>query len=238
MRKFSFEINWLNTLLVVNFVIFGLVSLISNSLLYESDYALIGALSTNFVIEGYFWLLITSTFLHFNLFHFLFNIFSLLNVGRIVLEFYSGKIVLITYILSGLLGSFLTVVAAVLTNTDMISIGASGSIFGLAGLLLGGSMKKQRYGYGLPFGPLDILLPISVAFFVGFIPGLGVNNWAHLGGFLTGMLLGFVLKTSTREISNKQYVLSENILYYSSLAILVFSFFLLLFNLFRVIFLF
>lgn len=236
MRSFSLEFNWLNILLAINTIIFVLVFFISVNLQYESDYALIGALSTNYVLDGYVWLLITSTFLHFNLFHFLFNIFSLFNLGRFAFEFYSGRIILIVYMLSGLAGSLLTILASVVTNTPMISIGASGSIFGIAGLLLGGSMKKQRYGYGLPFSPLDILLPISVAFFVGFLPDLGVNNWAHLGGFLAGFILGFILKNTRGSIKDKRYILLENILYYTSLVILFVSFFLLLFNLVKEIF--
>jgi rhomboid protease GluP len=118
----------------------------------------------------------------------------------------------------------------------MVSIGASGAIFGLAGLLLGGTIKKQRYGYNLPIKINDLLFPVAAIFLIGLIPGLGVNNWAHFGGFISGVVLGIFLKNNLGEYRSKTYETIELVLYYLSLVILIVSFFLLLFNLARLIF--
>ena len=233
----NFEINWLNILLGINLVIFVIMYFLSQNLRFESDFILIGALSTDAVFNGYPWLLVTSNFIHFNLIHFLFNAFSFFNLGRIVNEFYPKTTILIVYIFAGITGSLLTVIVAMLTNTPMISIGASGSIFGLAGFLIAGTLKKQRYGYGLPYTFRDLAFPIGMSFAIGFIPGLGVNNWAHLGGFLGGVLLGFLIKNDLGEIKGKNYRVLEKTLYYVSLFILIISFFLLLFNVVNMIFL-
>lgn len=231
------EINWFKVLLALNTILFVIMFFLSQNIRYNSDYILIGALSTDYVFKGFPWLLITANFLHFNLYHFIFNIFSLFNIGRIVDEFYSKKTMLTVYILTGLAGSLLTVFISMLLNSPMVSIGASGSIFGLAGLLVGGTLKKQRYGFGLPFSFRDLLFPIGISLLIGFLPGLNVNNWAHLGGFGAGLLLGLLLKNEMGEFKTETYKKLENILYYSSLIILILSFFLLLFNAVQVIFL-
>lgn len=210
---------------------------ISPGIKYNSDLILVGALSTEYVFPSFPWLLITANFLHFNFFHFLFNILSFFNLGRIVNEFYSKRTILIVYIISGLVGSLLTVMISHILNTPVVSIGASGSIFGLAGLLIGGTIKKQRYGYGLPFDLKDLIRPIGIVLVIGFIPGLNINNWAHLGGFAAGILLGFILKNEMGEIKTNFDRNLENILYYVSIIILILSFFLLLFNAANVIFL-
>lgn len=235
-QRFLDEINWLYVLLAINVVYFALLYFVAPNLKYNSDYVLIGALSTDSVFPAYPWLLITANFIHLNFFHFLFNVLSFYSLGRIVLNFYPKKSILIVYIFAGLFGSLLTVAAATIFDNPMVSIGASGSIFGLAGFLVGGTLKKQRYGFGLPLRIPDLIFPIAAIFLVGFLPGVGVNNWAHLGGFLGGIALGFILKNELGEIKTKNYLRFENIAYYISLLILILSFFLLLFNAVRVIF--
>lgn len=225
------SIDWLWVLLGINIALFVPLFFIAPGLRFESDFVLLGALSTDFVFRWHPWLLITANFLHFNFLHIGFNAFSMINLGRITKEFYSNRIILIVYILAGLGGSILTVVASNILNEPMISIGASGSIFGIAGMLVGGTLKKQRYGFGLPFNFSELIFPIAVAFFIGFVPGLGVNNWAHLGGFLVGIVLGLFLKHEMGEVKTKGYKNFERFLYFSSFAILIVSFFLLLLNL-------
>lgn len=235
-RRFLEEINWLYVLLGINIVYFVLLYFIGPSLRYDSDYILIGALSTSAVFNGYPWLLITANFIHLNFFHFLFNMLSLYSLGRIVLGFYSNRIILIVYIITGLMGSLLTVLAAFILKDPMVSIGASGAIFGLAGLLVGGTIKRQRYGYNLPLKLTDLIFPVAAIFLIGLMPGLGVNNWAHLGGFISGVILGIFLKNDLGEYRSRRYEIIELILYYVSLLILLVSFFLLSFNLATLIF--
>jgi rhomboid protease GluP len=227
--------SWLKILISINVIIFAFVFLLSDSLFYTSDFALIGAFSTDYVSNGYWWLLFTSNFVHIQIYHIALNMFSFYYLGRIVDEFYSRKVLLITFIFSGLLGSIFTYFASVFSGELMISVGASGGIFGVAGLLVGGTLKKIRFGNQLPISTSDILVPILVSLSIGIVPGLGVNNWAHLGGLFGGIILGLLLKNDIGEYKNSLYENAEKMLYIASLVFLILPFFLLLLNLGRII---
>ncbi|MEJ7485500.1 rhomboid family intramembrane serine protease, partial [Staphylococcus hominis] len=81
------------------------------------------------VVHGEWYRLITSMFLHFNFEHILMNMLSLFIFGKIVEAIIGPMKMLILYIISGLFGNFLSLSF----NTDTVSAGASGAIFGLIG---------------------------------------------------------------------------------------------------------
>ncbi|KAL6565193.1 Retinoblastoma-like protein 1 [Orobanche minor] len=91
------------------------------------------------------------------------------------------------YIVSGIGGSLLS--SLFVRNT--ISVGASGALFGLLGAILSELLVNWTIYENKLESLLSLLLIIMINMAVGILPH--VDNFAHLGGFITGFLLGFVL---------------------------------------------
>lgn len=178
---------------VVMFLLtFGLATLVSGSVdnAFNLFLYLLGGLQNALALSGEWWRLVTSTFLHADILHIAFNMFALYQIGKIVRQYYGGKFLFYAYILCGLMGSVLSLI---FLGTNSATVGASGAVFGLIGVILIGSAKRSQYGIELPFRPLDILPLALYAFVIGLLPGSNVNNWTHLGGFVMGLILGWVI---------------------------------------------
>ncbi|KAL5549912.1 hypothetical protein UlMin_000088 [Ulmus minor] len=132
------------------------------------------------------WRLITGNWLHGGVFHVLANMLGLLVIGiRLEQEFGFIRIGLL-YIISGFGGSLLSA----LFLQSNISVGASGALFGLLGAMLSELITNWSI-YVSKFGALiTLVVIIAVNLAVGILPH--VDNFAHIGGFLSGFLLGFV----------------------------------------------
>lgn len=149
--------------------------------------------------DGEWWRLFTSTFLHGGLMHLLANMYGLLFVG-IFLEPLLGKTkYLATYVLTGILAS----IASIWWYDATVSVGASGAIFGLYGVFLAFLLTK--------IFPPDFAKSflISTAVFVGFnlLMGLtgGIDNAAHIGGLLSGFMIGLILSPILkRQVENEK----------------------------------
>nr|CAD1830206.1 unnamed protein product [Ananas comosus var. bracteatus] len=133
------------------------------------------------------WRLITCIWLHAGLIHLLVNMLSLIFIGvRLEQQFGFVRIGL-TYLLSGFGGSVLS--ALLLRNS--ISVGASGALFGLLGSMLSELIRNWTIYSNKAAALLTLLFIIAINLAIGILPH--VDNFAHIGGFLTGFLLGFVL---------------------------------------------
>lgn len=146
-----------------------------------------GALDVDKVIhhhEG--WRLITCMWLHGGVFHLLANMLSLLVIGiRLEQEFGFVRIGLL-YLISGFGGSLLS---AHFIQSN-ISVGASGALFGLLGAMLSELITNWSIYANKVAALLTLVVIIAVNLAVGILPH--VDNFAHIGGFLSGFLLGFV----------------------------------------------
>lgn len=194
-RLRNFYPNALYILIGINVVLFLLplaLSLVVQSNVngsYGLFLYLLGGLRPDWVIaDGEWWRVLNSTFLHADLWHLVANMFALLQIGSIVQSFYGRRWLWNFYILGGLGGSILSLIFL----GNVATVGASGAVFGLIGVLMGGSLKRSKFGVELPFRFMDILPLALYAFVIGLIPGSAVNNWAHLGGLLVGLALGSV----------------------------------------------
>ncbi|KAL7133852.1 hypothetical protein ABFS83_12G167700 [Erythranthe nasuta] len=160
-----------------------------NPLLGPSSSALgkMGALDVAKVVDKHQgWRLITCMWLHGGVFHLLANMLSLLVIGiRLEQEFGFVRIGLL-YLISGLGGSLLSA----LFIQSNISVGASGALFGLLGAMLSELITNWTiYANKMAaFTTLVVIVAINLA--VGILPH--VDNFAHIGGFVSGFLLGFV----------------------------------------------
>ncbi len=221
-------------LIITNAAVFGILFLlqlllfsqggtISNSLNFQI-FDISGGLSSIDLYIGKFWTFITANFAHLDPLHFLFNIYALIKIGQVVYEFYDGKKLFITYIIGGFAAMAFTLVVSLASGSPTLTLGASGSIFALAGLLLGGALKDRRYGINLPIN-LQLFVPIIlISLIFGFVPGSGVNNLAHLGGLISGFILGLVLKHDIGEYESKTEKTAINLIYYVLLGVFILSF--------------
>lgn len=160
-----------------------------NPLLGPSSTSLqkMGALDVSKVVDDHQgWRLLSCNWLHGGVFHILANMLSLLVIGiRLEQEFGFIRIGLL-YVISGFGGSLLSA----LFLQSNISVGASGALFGLLGGMLSELITNWTI-YVSKFAALfTLVVIIAVNLAVGILPH--VDNFAHIGGFLTGFLLGFV----------------------------------------------
>lgn len=150
-----------------------------------------GAMYVPKVVEdGEIYRLFTSMFLHFGFRHLMNNMIILALAGwNLELEIGSVRF-LIVYILSGLGGNILSAWQEVLTADYAISAGASGAIFGIIGALL--YIAIRSHGKIGEISGRGLIFMIIISLYYGFSSG-GVDNAAHIGGLLTGFMLGLLL---------------------------------------------
>lgn len=132
-------------------------------------------------INGEWFRLLSSVFLHGSLLHLAFNMYVLFVLGPPLERLLGHARFLILFLISGLGGA---VASFAFSSVNTVSVGASGAIFGLMGaLVVAGRHLKTDITQVL------VLIGINVA--IGFIaPGI---DWrAHLGGLLTGAAIAFV----------------------------------------------
>ena len=145
---------------------------------------LLGMTGRELLQAGHWWTLLTAIYLHGDLLHIFFNVMWIRQLGAFAEEELGPARFFILFSLSGAGGFLLSNVVS-----DAFSIGASGSIFGL----LGGMIAfRRRRGAGTDMLSQQFLTWAVVLFAFGFLMDR-VNNWAHLGGFATGYLLGMRL---------------------------------------------
>lgn len=171
-------------LVVINIMIFLLMTLSGGST-NTAVLVAFGAKVNILISDGEVWRLITSNFLHIGFFHLAFNMYALWILGPIAEEIFGHWAYLGLYLLSGVGGTF-----ASFLFSQALSAGASASIFGLLGALLiysWGRSKLWRSGLGL-----NLLIVVIVNLGFGFIQP-GIDNFAHLGGLITGIIIISVL---------------------------------------------
>jgi membrane associated rhomboid family serine protease len=152
-----------------------------------------------YTIGGDYWRLITSCFVHADILHIAFNMWCLWSLGRLCERLFGRWQTVAIYLLTGVGGALLSISY----HPQVLSVGASGAIFGIGGAILA----------GLKFGNISISagerrsIFSSLVFFVGFNLMLGFGNFnffgsgktdnmAHLGGLFSGLIIGLPLGTS------------------------------------------
>lgn len=158
------------------------------------------AISAPLIRVGQYYRLLTGCFLHGDIFHLAFNCYALYVIGT-QMESYLGKAkYLIVYLFSGISGALFSMIFG---SPNALSIGASGAIFGLMG-----SMVYFGFHYRVFLGNViksQIIPLIVLNLVIGFLSN-GIDNAAHVGGLVGGMLstmaLGIKYKSTTSEKVN------------------------------------
>ena len=176
-------------LVSINVLVFIIFTLIGDT---ESGRFMLyhGAAYTPLVLEGQYYRLFTSMFLHFGLTHLVYNMICLLSLGNMLEKEIGSPLFLIIYLLGGVAGNLLSMFWEMRIGQYSISAGASGAIFAVIGAML--SIVIRRKGTGNRSMAQRLILMTVLMIGQGFIEA-GTDNAAHIGGFLTGLLLGFLL---------------------------------------------
>ncbi len=151
------------------------------------------------VATGEYWRLWSVTLLHGDLIHLLFNMYALWLAGPIVERWYGPVRFLAFYLACAAAGS----VGSFVFGSDIPSVGASGAVFGLFGILLAAGRLHHpvdRQSRAL-VGQIGMLILINLAF--GFASGGNIDNAAHVGGLVAGLWLGaLILPTGVPTLSS------------------------------------
>ncbi|KAL8554894.1 hypothetical protein ACS0TY_002898 [Phlomoides rotata] len=147
----------------------------------------LGALDWDKIVhKSQSWRLITCIWLHAGVIHLLANMLSLVFIGIRLEQQFGFVRVGVIYLLSGIGGSILSS----LFIQKNISVGASGALFGLLGAMLSELLTNWTIYTNKIAALFTLLIIIAINLAVGILPH--VDNFAHIGGFMSGFLLGFV----------------------------------------------
>jgi rhomboid protease GluP len=177
----------------INLLVF-LGTLISGAGLWHSSNSVQLAWGANFgpaTQDGEWWRLCSAMFLHFGAIHLTLNLWALWDAGQLVERMYGHARFAAIYFGSGLTGNLLSLVA----NRGLaISGGASGAIFGIYGALLiflwreRHSLNPHEFRWffwgAASFAAASLVLGFLIT---------GIDNAAHIGGFVSGLLGGIIL---------------------------------------------
>lgn len=160
----------------------------------STDWLAFGAVEPVHVWSGEIWRLITAQFMHAGLIHFVLNTVALYQIGKLVEMFLGSLAVGMIFLSSGIAGFC----CSLIMHPGPVALGASASIFGLLGALLGLFVVMPKR---LPHRAL--LRPLAILVVLNFLLGEMFNHWttapflidnaAHAGGFVLGLLWAFAL---------------------------------------------
>ena len=183
--------SWANLCLIgANLLLFLLVELTGST----GDTAQMirwGAAYTPLIQAGEYYRLFTCMFLHFGFQHLLNNMLLLFFLGDYVERFIGKVRYLILYLAGGFLASLFSYLQDLQQGQDTVSAGASGAVFAvLGGLIVLILLHRGRLeDLTLP----RVLIMALLSLWAGF-QSVGVDGFAHLGGFLAGAALMLLLK--------------------------------------------
>jgi rhomboid protease GluP len=183
-------------LLIVNIIMFGL-SLVATmkageagglSILWGMNGEVLDSLGDSYpylIFNAHQWFrLVTAMFLHGGLIHIGFNMMVFMDIGPVVEEVYGSARYLFMYTIAGAVGFLLSAL------TGHSSVGASGAILGMIGVMI--AMTTKRGGATMQALRSRLISWVVSIFVFGFLLR-GVDNWAHFGGLAAGFGLGKLL---------------------------------------------
>ncbi len=137
------------------------------------------------VASHQYWRWVTACFLHGGLIHIGFNMWALYDIGPMVESYYGGSKFLTFYLLTGICGY----IASSFGNVE--SLGASGAIFGLLGVMIAYGVRRRHTAAGQHLRGVALRWAFYALALTFLMPG--IDNHAHIGGLVSGFLLGMVI---------------------------------------------
>lgn len=184
---------WVTTAVIAaNVVVFARMALDGAGILSPNTDVILrwGSNFGPLTMSGQWWRLFTATFIHFGVLHLALNMWALYGAGDLCERLFGRARFAALYVFAGLAGS----VGSLLWNPGVNSAGASGAIFGVYGALLAYVLDRRN---GVPRSVIAMHRQGTLAF-VGYnlVYGAihpGIDNAAHIGGLLGGVIAGFAL---------------------------------------------
>lgn len=201
----SYSVN--TNLIIINVVFFILFLILLASNQAFIDYI---AIKPSNIIQGmYLWTFLTSMFMHGGFFHLFVNMLSLFFIGGLIEKLLGRKRYIWFYILSGLFAGGLFILTE-LVDPSLPAVGASGALFGLVGLLMILTPNLRVYAMFIPI-PIKMKYAapglLIVLWLISLVGKISIGNFAHLGGFVVGLIYGFYLR---KKFPKKTKYLSEH----------------------------
>jgi membrane associated rhomboid family serine protease/tetratricopeptide (TPR) repeat protein len=155
-----------------------------------------GASYGPYIHRGEYWRLVMPMFIHIGLIHFALNNWGLVIIGRFLEPIYGYGRFAFLYVAAGVASACVS-----MSMSDKVSAGASGALFGTLGIML---VAGYLYRRAIPQQWVRVfgkgMLPIIVLnLALGGALHEWVDNWAHMGGLVAGVLLGLVIPPPRRE---------------------------------------
>ncbi len=154
-----------------------------------------GALQPILVQHGEWWLLLTAMFVHVSILHIGFNSIALYSIGNLVERIYGSLRYAVIYFVSGIFASLASFGFLVLTHhTHEVAAGASGAIFGIAGVVIVLGVLRHSIVPRAVALQLSVFMLVLIVVNIGldaFTPGIDIR--AHIGGLVVGLVLGYVM---------------------------------------------
>lgn len=169
----------------------------------------LGAKFGPFILAGQWWRLVTAMFLHAGLLHIGMNLWCLFDLGAEAESLFSTRKFVVFYLVTGVAGFLLSF----WWSPYRLSVGASGAILGLVGILIGASFHHGQLGKDYRRQLWRWVIYILIFGLLSGILGFGLDNAAHLGGLGSGVLLGYFVPEGDPEARS-----SENL--WNALAVL------------------
>jgi rhomboid protease GluP len=197
-----------SALLVANFVMLGVSWLayaavgkgggltILWGLAGEPQYRLGASYGPAIFLANEWWRLVTAMFLHGGLIHIGFNMMALMQFGPAIEELYGSARYLFIYVFTGAFGFLAS------AFTGHFSLGASGALLGLVGVML--AVTSKRGGAYMRDLRSRLISSVVILFVLGFSGFMAMDNWAHGGGLAAGFLLGKLLVDRQPNSSNER----------------------------------
>jgi membrane associated rhomboid family serine protease len=208
MRKLSFW-SLTNILILINVAVFIAVFVAS---FFNQQIINYFSLSPQLVLQGKnIWTIFTSIFMHAGFFHLFVNMMSLFFLGNFLEMLIGGKRFIGIYLISGIAGSLAYIYLTLLFGQNMTipAVGASGAIFGLAGILAVLTPKMKVFIFPIPIAMpmwIGVISIMALFWILSAAFNLPIGNNAHLGGFIAGLTYAFYLRLKyrhkTRMIAN------------------------------------
>lgn len=215
------KIIFTNLIILACLIMYFVVSIYGGNFLsfQASVLALFGGNNLMLVKSGEVWRLFTDAFLHVGLIHLLVNMYSLAIIGTQVETFIGKWKFVFIYIISTVCASLMSLV---FMESNIVSVGASGAIFGLMGALLYFGYHYRLY---LSDAIRHQIIPIILLnLVIGFVIS-GIDNAAHIGGliggYLAAMAVGITDKSTKRNMINGIVVLLLYIIFLSYVVFMV-----------------
>lgn len=157
-----------------------------------------GAKDNTLILQGQYWRFLTPIFLHVNAIHISLNMLNLVVLGIFLERLFGHLRFLLIYLVTGVIAT----IASFYFAPQEISVGASGAIFGLVGAYaLFVLVHRQAFPRGGIPALFWLLIVVALNLGIGLFVS-NVDNYAHVGGLLSGGLLGWIFTPFYRLSAN------------------------------------